>query len=84
MRGSYEKRLNIIVHIIMEDQDTSWEKQDKIESNFKDFLINGLRIDDPDKIEYVDIHRLPQHLLRKNGKIIHSSIIVKLLNMNDK
>ena len=84
MRESYEKRLNIIVHGVMKDQDTPWEKRDKTESKFKDFLINGLKIDDPDKIEYVDIHRLPQHSLRKNGKIIHRSIIVKLLTMNDK
>ena len=68
----------------MEDQDTPWEKRNKTESKFKDFLINGLKINDPDKIEYVDIHRLPQHPLGKNGKNIHRPIIVKLLTMNDK
>ena len=65
MRESYEKRLNIIVHSIMEDQDTPWEKQDKTKSKFKDFLINGLKIKDPNKIEYVDIHRLPTSLKKK-------------------
>ena len=84
MRESYEKRLNIIVHGIMEDQDTPWENRDKTEFKFRDFLINGLKINDPDKIEYVDIHRLPQHSPRKNRKIIYRPIIVKLLTMNDK
>jgi len=32
----------------------------------------------------VDIHRLSQHPIKRDGKTVHRSIIVKLLNMSDK
>ena len=35
-------------------------------------------------VEYVDIHRLPQHLVKRNGKTVHRPIVVKLFTVNDK
>ena len=57
-----------------------WEKHETTVTKFQDFLKNGLKINDPDKIELVDIHRLPQHPAKKNGRFI----IVKLFTKNDK
>ena len=45
---------------------------------------DGLKIDEPDDIEFVDIHRLPQHLISRKGKAINRPIIVKLLTLEDK
>ena len=39
---------------------------------------------DPEKITLVDIHRLPQHQITKNGKRVTRPIIIKLANALDK
>jgi len=61
-------------------------KKRKTIKKFEKFLQEGLKIDDPLDIEYVnkDIHRLPQHPIKKNRKTLHTPIIVKLLTMSDK
>ena len=51
---------------------------------FENLLKNELKIDDLDDIELIDIHRLPQHPLMKNGKRITRPIVIKLVNMQDK
>ena len=73
MKESYDKRLNILIHRIKEDVNQAWEKSDE--------TVKMFQIDD---VDYVDIHRLPQHPLKKNGKTVHRSITVKLLTMKDK
>ena len=60
------------------------KNETKLSKNLKHFLQNGLKITDTNDVEYVDIHRLPQHLVKKNGKTVHRPIIVKLLTMSDK
>ena len=50
---------------------------------FETFLNDGLNID-PDDIELVDIHRLPQYPIKKNSKTVHRPIIVKLTSTQDK
>ena len=65
MEDSHCKRLTVLIHRAKED---IWEKREDTILKFKNLLKNGLKIDDPDDIELVDIHRLPQHPLMKNGK----------------
>ena len=84
MQESYYERLNILVHGVKEDSDNVWEKRDKTIKKFEQFLPNGLKITDPNDVEYVDIHRLPQHPVKRNGKTVHRPIIVKILTMSDK
>jgi len=84
IQESYNKRLNILKHRIKEDSDNLWEKRDETSDKFKNFLIDGLKINDLDEVEFIDIHRLPQHLVKKERKTVHRPIIVKLLTMADK
>ena len=67
-----------------EDSDNAWEKRDRTIEKFEQFLQNGLKIAGPNDVEYVDIHRLPQHPVKRNGKTVYKPIIVKLLTMSDK
>ena len=84
MQESYNKRLYILVHGIKEDDNKVWETREETIAKFTKFVREGLKIEDPDKIEYVDIHRLPQHPVSRLGKKVHRPIIVKLLTMQDK
>jgi len=61
MKESYDKRLNVLIYGVKEDNNNAWEKRETTVQKFKDFLQDGLKIEDPTDIEYVDIHRLPQH-----------------------
>ena len=45
---------------------------------------HGLQIKDPSAIMLADYHRLPQHLVLKNGIKVNRSIIIKLINLNNK
>ena len=82
MQESYAKRLNILVHGITEDY--PWEKREETVTKFQSFLKDGLKLDEPDDIEFVDIHRLPQHPISTKSKAIDRPIIVKLPTMEDK
>ena len=84
MQESYDKRLNILIHGIRENSNNAWEKREETIAKFKNFLKNGLKMDDTEDVEYVDIHRLPQHPVKKNGKTVDRPIIVKLLTTHDK
>ena len=81
---SYDKRLNILIHGIKENSDSPWKKHEESLDKFHDFLKNGLQIEDPDAVEVVDIHRLPQHPVQRFGRNVVRPIIVKLLTMQDK
>ena len=73
---SYDKRLNILIHEVKEDSVSPWEKHETTVTKFQDFLKNGLKIDDPDKIEFVDIYRLPQHPVKKMvGPLLDPSLL---------
>ena len=67
MQESYDKRLNILIHGVKEDSISRWEKHETTDIKFQDFLKNGLNIDDPDEIEFAEIHRLPQHPVKKRA-----------------
>ena len=83
MQESYNKCLKVLIHGIKEDEGNAWEKREATVQKFKLFLNDGLNIN-PDDIELVDIHRLPQYPIKKNGKTMHRPIIVKLINTQDK
>ena len=83
MQESYSKRLNVLIHGIEEDESNTWEKPEETGQKFETFLNDGLNID-PDDIKLVDIHRLLQYPIKKNGKTVHRPIIVKLTSTQDK
>ena len=83
MKESYDKRLNILIHGIQEDNNDIWEKREKTIKKFQDFLKNGLKINS-NEIKLSEIHRLPQQPITKNGRPVHRPIIVQLLTIHDK
>ena len=84
MKKSYDKRLNILMHGIQEDNNNVWEKREKTIKKFQDFLMSGLKIN-PNETKLSDIHRLFQQPITKNGRtVVHRPIIVKLLTIHDK
>ena len=52
---AYSKRLNILNHGIPEDSNTAWESRDSTLNLFRQFLKNGLKVDDPTELTLVDI-----------------------------
>ena len=70
MQESYNKRLNLLIYGIQEDDKQVWEKRNVTISKLENFLKNGLKIE-PDDIEVADIHRLPQNQMMNNGKKTH-------------
>ena len=83
MQESYNKRLNILIHGIKEDKNKAWETRDETKAKFNNFVKEGLNIENPNDIELVDIHRLPQHPVSKFHRRIHRPIVVKLLTIQD-
>ena len=83
MQESYQKRMNIVVHGIEEDQECVWETRQKMAEKFDNFLYEALKMD-PDDVEIEEIHRLPQRPVIKDGKKVIRSIIVKLANATTK
>jgi len=45
MQESYNKRLNILIHGIEEDENQVWEKRETTNEKFENFLTDGLNID---------------------------------------
>jgi len=97
LESKFEEKINAIDNVLMTSKKmqctNSWhprrwrkrlEKRETTIEKYQDFLEKGLKISNPDGVEFVDIHRLPQHPVKKNGKHIHRPIIVKLLTMSDK
>ena len=57
MKESYDKRLNVLIHGIQEDPNNAWENKKITLEKFQTFLKNNLKITDPTKINFSDIHR---------------------------
>ena len=81
MKESYDKRLNMLIHGMQEDNNNVWKKREKTIEKFQNFLKNGLKITNPNEIKFLDIPRLPQQPITKNGRPVHRLIVVKLLTM---
>ena len=72
---AYSKRLNVLIHGIVEDQENPWENRDTTVKLLNNFLTDGLKIDDPDELPLVDIHRLPQRpLYNEKGRVTARSL----------
>ena len=83
-KEAYSKRLNLLVHGLPERMDSAWETREEIIQVFNKLMIEGLRIQDPSDIKIVDIHRLPQHPVFKNGIKQTRPVIIKLNSIFDK
>ena len=83
MKGSYDKRLNVLIHRLQES-DSPWGKRDKSLNLFLNFMKDGLKIEDPTSIAVVDAHRLPQKPIYRKGKRVRRPLIVKLTSVQDK
>ena len=84
MRGSYDKRVNLLIHGLGEGKDNVWETKVQTREIFDSFLSEALEID-PATIPLVDVHRLPQqHPVKRRGVTINRRIIIKLTNALDK
>ena len=69
------KRFNLLVHGLEEQSDSAWEKRETTENILRKFLAEGLKIDHPNDISIVDLHRLPQYPLFKNNVKLNRPII---------
>ena len=82
-REAYSKRLNLLIHGIEESLEEIWETKQSTLEKFDRFLENGLKIS-RSQIKVIDIHRLPQRPLFKQGYQVCRSIIVILGSVFDK
>ena len=57
---SYEKRFNILIHGIAETTDSAWENLGQTTALVRTFMKEGLLIQEPESVSFVDCHRLPQ------------------------
>ena len=84
-RDLYSKRFNYLIHGLEENPNNAWETREQTEQWFRTFVTEGLKIDDPNSINIVDIHRLPQFpIYDKLRRKINRPIIVKLASVFDK
>ena len=75
------KRLNLLIHGL--DENDVWEKKETDLLIFKIFLQEGLNLNLQD-INIIDIHRLSQWPISKQGKRLIRPIIAKLSNFFEK
>ena len=81
---AYTKRMNILIHGIEEQKGSVWENQEITLNLFDQFLRDGLKLDNPLTIKPLDLHRLPQHPVFRNGEKINRPIIAKLRSAVEK
>ena len=62
----------------------AWETRNTTNIIFKKFLSEGLKIENPEDLPLVDIHRLPQHPIYRNKVKVNRPIVIKLYNNEDK
>ena len=68
MKELYEKRLNILIHVIQESPLNAWERPDETLAHVYDFMKAGLQIKDATEIALADCHRFPQSPMFNNRK----------------
>ena len=83
-KEAYSKRFHLLVHGLEEQSDSAWEKRETTENFLRKFLAEGLKIDHPNDISIVNLHRLPRYPLFKNNVTLNRPIIFKLSNDYDK
>ena len=82
-REPYSKRFNLLIHGLDESKDSPRGTNAETQPIFNEFLTQGLHLD-PIEIPLVDINRLPQWPIAKNGECVTRPIIIKLSNTADK
>ena len=78
---AHSKKLNLSIHGL--DKNEVWEKKETTMLIFQNFLQEGLNLNLQD-INIINIHRLPQRPITKQGKRIIRPIKVKLSNVFEK
>ena len=79
---AYNKRMNVLIHVI--DEDSAWETREQTSKNFYEFLQEGLKILKPLVPQPIDLHRLLQHPVSRQGSKVCRPIITKLATSADK
>ena len=82
LREAYSKRMKLLIHGLGEKEGSEWETREETEGIYDKFLSNALDLL-PEKFPLIDIHRLPQHPVTKNGANITRPIIIKPANVMD-
>ena len=82
MRDSYSKRLNILFHGAEETVGSN-ETKEQTKTAFEILLKDAFELES-DAIEIVDVHRLLQYPIKKQGKFVVIPIIAKVLTTFDK
>jgi len=68
-----------------ENHDSAWETTRKETTEiFKTLLAEGHKVEDPENIPSVDLHRLPQRSIIKNNVKINTPVIFKLKSSEEK
>ena len=67
MQDSYNKRLNILIHGVEENERSVWENHEETLQKFENFLTKALDID-PDNVEIADVQHLPQKPVIRQGQ----------------
>ena len=57
--------MNVLIHGI--EEDSAWETREQTSKKFYEFLQEGLNISKPLVPQPIDLHRLPQHPVSRQG-----------------
>ena len=82
-KEAYSKRLNLLVHGLVEDESVAWEKREETEAISNKFLTEALQLN-PGQVKLTDLHRLPQHPIYNDKVKINYPIIFKVASVFDK
>ena len=74
----------MLVRGIDEDKNNAWETRSPTETTLNNFLFEGLKIENVDDLQILDLHRLRQYPLYHNNAKVNRPIIFKLASNNDK
>ena len=82
-KEAYSKRLNLLVHDLVEDESVAWEKREETEAILNKFVTEDLQLN-PEQVKLTDLHSLPQHPIYKDKVKINRPIIFKVASIFDK
>ena len=76
----YDKKMNLLIHGLKGK--SAWETKNETKLIFEEFLKAGLNLD-ASAVSLVDIHRLPQRSVTKNGKRVDRPIVIEVATVMD-
>ena len=65
----------MLLHGIGEDEDNAWEARSTTKTKLKNFLIEGVNIENADDLQILDLHGIPQHPLHRNNAKVNRPFI---------